>query len=69
MQGRAPRVGVTSGSTAARRGDPLGEVGENKFGGLPVPAVAVCQVNRAAAILEELFRAQLVLRGMLGWGT
>ena len=44
-------------------------MGKNKFGGLPVPAVAVCQVNRAGAILEELFRAGLVLRGMLGWGT
>ena len=35
-------------------------MGKNKFGGLPVPAVAVCQVNRAGAILEELFRAGLI---------
>ena len=69
MQGRAPEWEPLRRSTDARHGGPLGEVGKNEFGGLPVPAVAVCQVNRAGGILEELFRARLVLRGMLGWGT
>lgn len=69
MQGRSADWEPLWRSTAARRGGPLGEVGKSKFGGLPAPAEAVCQVNRAGAILEELFRAGLVLRGMLGWST